>query len=390
MPVTLLAMTLFWVAAALIGYTYCGYPLVLLVMAGRRRRPEPPDLPDRALASLSVLVAVYNEEAVIEAKLQNCAAFDYPAGQIEFLFGSDGSDDRSASLIRAHLAPNVRLFSFAGRRGKSAIINDLVAHAQGEILVFTDANTLFEPPAARRLARHFQDPRVGAVCGRLILDRPRARASRVLADETSYWKFETLIKRLEGDLGLLAAANGAIYALRRSLFRPLPTRPAVSEDIFLPALVLVQRSLVTFESKAAAHETASHNTLADLRRKARNAELAYNLVPHLRPLLVPSAGRVAWMLWSHKIIRWLAPFLLLIVLGSSLALWSILFYRLCLLLQLAMLAGALFGYWFDTRRQLPAWLSLPYYFVGVNVALLVGFFRSMSRSTNGAWARVGR
>jgi len=385
-----LATVLFWTAAALIAYTYAGYPLLLFLVAGRRPRPEPPDLTDAALPSLSVIVAAYNEERVIEGKLADCAAFDYPAGKLEFLFGSDGSDDSTESLIQATAASNVRLFRFAGRRGKLAVINDLVPHSRAEILVFTDANTLFDPQAARRLARHFQDPCVGGVCGRLVLGRAHPPASRMVADDATYWQFETLIKRLEGNLGLLVAANGANYAIRRTLFCPLPTRPAVSEDMFLPAQVLIQNLLMTFEPKAVAHETASHNTRAELRRKARNAELAYNLVPHLWPLLVPSAGRVAWMLWSHKILRWLVPFLLLIVLGSSLALSSILFYRVCLLLQLATAAGALLGYWLDTRLQLPAWLSLPYYFVGGNVALLVGFFRSLSRSTNGAWARVGR
>jgi biofilm PGA synthesis N-glycosyltransferase PgaC len=390
MPVVVLAMVLFWVAGALIVYTYCGYPLVLLFMTRTQRRPEPLELADAALPSLSVVVAVHNEEAVIEAKLDNCAAFDYPAGQLEFLFGSDGSDDRTESLIQAHAAPNVRLFSFAGRRGKTAIINDLVPQARGEILVFTDANSMFEPIAARRLARHFQDPRVGGVCGRLVLSRAYVPASWLMADEASYWRFETLIKRLEGDLGLLVAANGAIYAICRGLFRRLPTRPVVNEDMFLATTLLAQNVFVTFEPNAVAHETASNDTRAELRRKIRMAELSYNLIPHLLPLLAPWRGRVAWMLWSHKIIRWMVPFLLLVMLGASLALWSIGFYRLCLALQLAMYAAALIGYWLEARRRLPVWLSIPYYFVGSNVALLVGFIRSLSRPTSGAWTRVGQ
>jgi|SRR5579859_7671687 len=390
MPAVVLAMAVFWTSVALILYTYAGYPLILWLLTRGRRPPELPEPETTALPFLSVLVAVHNEETVITAKLANCAALDYPASQIEFLFGSDGSDDRTEALIRAGTRPNVKLFAYAIRRGKSAVLNDLVTQAQGGILLLTDANSMLEPLAARRLARHFQDPRVGAVCGRLRLTRPRALASQLIADESSYWQFESLVKRLEGDLGLLAAANGAIYAIRREFYRQLPTRPAVSEDLYLPAMVLAQGARVTFEPRAVATETASRDTRAELSRKARNGELASNLIPHLLPLLAPWRGRVAWMLWSHKIIRWAVPFLLLALLLASAALWFIPFYRVCLLLQMLTYAGALAGYWLEGRRNLPAWLSLPYYFVGSNLALLVGFGRSLVRSTSGAWARVGR
>jgi biofilm PGA synthesis N-glycosyltransferase PgaC len=387
---TAFAMALFWMAGALIVYTYAGYPLLLLLVTRWGRRLGPPEPAGGPLPVLSVLIAVYNEEAVIQAKLNNCDAFDYPAERLEFLFGSDGSDDNTVSLIQAHASPNIRVFNFSGRRGKMAILNDLVLQARGEILVFTDANSLFEPQAASRLARHFQNPRIGGVCGRLVLGRARAQAGRLVADEASYWQFETWVKRLEGSLGLLSAANGAIYAIRRSLFRVVPTRPAVAEDLFLPAVVLAQGWLVTFEPEAVAHETASRDTRAELRRKSRVAEMSYNLIPHLLPMLAPWRGRLAWSLWSHKIIRWMVPFLLLAMLLATLVLWPIGFYRVCLLLQLAGYAAALAGYWLEPRWPLPAWLSLPYYFVGGNAALLIGFIRSLSRSSTGAWARVGR
>jgi len=390
MPAVVLALGVFWASVALILYTYAGYPLVLWLLT---RGPRPPELPEpaaTALPFLSVLVAAHNEEAVITAKLENCAALDYPASRIEFLFGCDGSDDRTEALIRAGAQPNVKLFAYAIRRGKSAVLNDLVTQARGEILLLTDANSMLEPLAARRLARHFQDARVGAVCGRLRLTRPRAPASQLIADESSYWRFESLVKQLEGDLGLLAAANGALYAIRRELYRQLPTRRAVPEDMYLAAMVLAQRARVTFEPRAVATEAALTDTRAELRRRARNGELAANLVPHLLPLLVPWRGRLAWMLWSHKIIRWAVPFLLLALLAASAAQWSSPFYRACLLLQALTYAGALAGYWLDARQHLPAWLSLPYYFAGSNLALLVGFGRSLARSTSGAWARVGR
>jgi biofilm PGA synthesis N-glycosyltransferase PgaC len=389
MPAVVLAMAVFWASVALILYTYAGYPLILWLLTRGRRPPELPEPETTALPFLSVLIAAHNEEAVITAKLENCIALDYPADRIEFLFGSDGSDDRTEELIRAGAASNVRLFCFA-RRGKAAVINDLILQSRGEIVVFTDANTLFEPAAARWLARRFQDPCVGGVCGRLVIGRINASSSRLLADEANYWQFENVIKRLEGQLGLLAAANGAIYAIRRSLFRPLPTLRAIADDLLIPAAVLEHQAHMVYEPAAVAHESGAVTTRVELLRKIRIGEISYNTLPVLSRLLPPWHGRVAWMLWSHKIIRWAVPFLLLALLAASVALWFIPFYRVCLLLQVLTYAGALAGYWLDGRRNLPAWLSLPYYFVGSNLALLVGFGRSLVRSTSGAWARVGR
>src|SRR5262249_2067598 len=203
-------------------------------------------------------------------------------------------------------------------------------------------------------ARHFANPRVGGVCGRLMLRRQRVLppGARV-ADEASYWQFESQLKRWDGQLGMLAAVNAAIYGIRRALFCPYPTRPAVTEDLFLGAMVLGQNAQVTFEPEAVALEAAPPDTRTELRRKARTGELAYNLVPHLLPLLAPWRGRVAarvaWMLWSHKIIRWLTPFLLLALLAASLALWDVPVYRACLLAQMLAYAGALAGYWLEAR-----------------------------------------
>jgi len=389
----LLLAALFWGMGGLIVYTYLGYPALLWALARLRPRPPMAHLPDDAVPTATVIVAAHNEAGLIAAKLANGAALDYPAGKLDFLYGSDGSTDATEALIRQLGGPNVRLCVFAPRRGKAQVLNDLAPQARGEVLIFTDANTLFDPAAARRLVRHFVDPRVGGVCGRLVLHRPEAppgQAPLAEADEGLYWRYENKIKGWEGQLGILSAASGAIYAVRRELFRPLPNGRLISDDLLIAAGVLAQGRAFTFEPEAVAFEALADETRDALRRKIRVGEAAYNVIPHIWPLLMPWRGGVAWMFWSHKMVRWAVPFLLLGLLAVSVALWPHPVYGLALAAQLAGYAAAALGYWLEARGRRPGWLSFPYYFAGANLALLLGFLRSVARPTGPAWRRHGR
>jgi len=382
--------SLLWAAVALIFYTYVGYPLLLWAAARLWRLPPPQPLADDRLPSVTVLIAAHDEERHIAAKLANCAALDYPPDRIEILIGSDGSRDATNALVRAHAAPNVRLVDFPERRGKPATINGLLSLASGEILVFTDANTLLEPPAIRRLVAHFANPRVGAVGGRLILRPPGPAPARRTADESLYWRYESWIKAHEGQLGLLAAAPGALQAERRALVTPLPTQRLMSDDLYTPGQILMRGYAVTTEDSAIGYEETAAETRAELRRKIRVGEAGYNTLLYLWPLLLPWRGRVAWMFWSHKLLRWLVPFLLLLIFVASLALVSQPFYLLALAAQVGFYAAAALGYRLEGRRPLPWWLSFPYYFAGANLALLLGCLRSLTRTGTATWARPAR
>lgn len=386
MDATQAAKLLFWACAGLIVYTYCGYPLLLWIFTRRARREALPRAED--LPFVSVLIAAYNEAAVLPAKLVNGAALDYPAERLEFLYGSDGSDDATGDLIRAQ-GGNVHLHEYPARQGKAAVLNKLAPHARGEILVFTDANSMFEPDAVRQLVRHFQDPRVGGVCGRLVLQQRGGRGGSE-ADETLYWRYESWIKAWEGQLGLLAAANGGIYAVRKPLFQPLPTNRLVMDDLIIGSRVLLQGYQVTFASEAVARESVAPDRRTELRRKIRISEGVFNLWPQLWPLLLPWQGARAWMFWSHKVLRWMVPLLLMGALAASFGLWREPFYGAALLAQMAFYAAAALGAWLETRGHHPGWLSFPYYFTGANLALVLGFARSLARSNRPTWARLGR
>lgn len=379
---------IFWICLGLITYTYALYPALLaLAHRWRGKRPGP------ALAAagapvprVSVLVAAYNEADIITEKVQNSLRLDYPADRIEFLFGSDGSDDGTTALLEACPEPRVRAFAFP-RRGKAATLNDLAVQARGEILVFSDANSLFEPQAVGRLVSHFADPRVGGVCGRLVLRTPGQPQA---GGESLYWRYETAVKRLEGELGILASANGAIYAIRRALYRPLPIHTRVADDLIVGARVLQQGQAMTFEQEAVAHETTAESIRLDLERKIRVAEISFNALPHIVDLLAPRYGLAAWMLWSHKLLRWAVPGLLLGLAASSAGLWRRPFYRLAGWGQAALYAAALAGAWLEQHRPLPRWIAVPYYFVGANLALLLGALRAARGSGQATWTRTGR
>jgi cellulose synthase/poly-beta-1,6-N-acetylglucosamine synthase-like glycosyltransferase len=383
-----MASSILWGAISLILYTYIVYPALLWLAARLWSRPQPAALSDERLPTVSVLIAAYNEEHHMPAKLANCAALDYPPGQIEFLIGSDGSDDATNTIVRAQEGANFHLLAFPLRRGKPATLNDLIAAAKGDILVFTDANTILEPQALRRLAAHFVDPRVGAVAGRLILRHPHQ--PRAIADESLYWRYESWIKAQEGRLGVLAAAPGALRAQRRTLAQALPTKRLVSDDMLMPGRVLLQGYAVTTDNEAIGREDIAAETRSELRRKIRVGEAGYNTLVYLWPLLLPWRGRVAWMFWSHKVIRWLVPFFLLAVMIANLFLLRTPAYLLIFIGQVVFYCSALLGYWLERRGRLPWFLSYPYYFAGTNLALMLGCIRSLVQAGTVTWARPNR
>ncbi|HEY1904526.1 MAG TPA: glycosyltransferase family 2 protein, partial [Myxococcaceae bacterium] len=212
-----MATVAFWAAAVLLAQTYFLYPLWLLLLArvrpGRQGAPARPE----AWPAVSLVIAAHDEAECIGEKLRNSLALDYPADRLEVLIGSDGSTDGTDEIVAEQIDPRIRL-SAAPRAGKTSVLNRCIPEAQGEIVVLSDANTRIEPGALKALVRHFQDPDVGVVCGRLQLYNP----TRAEYEESAYWKYESWLKALEGTQGAVVGANGGLYALRRDLFTRLP------------------------------------------------------------------------------------------------------------------------------------------------------------------------
>ncbi len=388
---------LFWTSVALVGFSYLGYPLALAFWTGlreavagfryltgggdrRRRRRE------EGWPSISIVFSAFDEEVCIRQKLENCLALDYPPEKLEVLVGCDGCTDHTAELARALGDPRIRVAEFPDRAGKATVISRLVPGARGEVLVFTDANVMVERGALRPLVRRFQDPGVGAVVGRLRL------YNRVRRDyeESLYWSYETLIKYYEGKQGLVLGANGGIYAMRRLLFRPLD--PATITDDFVACVQVAARGWrVPFEPEAVAFEETTEDYRREFGRKARIGAGNWQALTFVPQLLDPRLGFLCFSFVSHKLLRWLAPFLLAMAFASSavLAARGMLVYQALLALQLAFGALALggrLGAGGPARRL----MSTAHYFVAMNLALVVGLWRFLRHAQAAAWARTAR
>jgi cellulose synthase/poly-beta-1,6-N-acetylglucosamine synthase-like glycosyltransferase len=381
------AVLCLWTCLGLVFYAYALYPAAIWVASRLFGRPRPtPGAEGADLPFATLVLAAYNEEAVLGERLRNALAMDYPAGRLEVIIGSDGSTDGTAEIARGFADRGVRLLDFAENRGKASVLNAAVAKARGDIIMMSDANTVIDLTAGRKLARWFVDPAVGAVIGRLILvDHATGNNSDGL-----YWKYETFLKKCEARLGALLGANGAIYAIRKSLYTPIPAGTIV-DDFVIPLLAHQKtRCALVYEAEAVAIEETAPDLGAEFRRRARIGAGGFQSIGMLRGLLDPRRGWVAFAYFSHKILRWLCPFFLLGALAANLALLGRPGYRRLLAAQLAFYAASLLMAWVPPGSRLLRPLRLTTMFTSMNAALLVGFFRWASGRQKGTWARTAR
>jgi poly-beta-1,6-N-acetyl-D-glucosamine synthase len=327
----------FWLAAALVGYSYMGYPVWLWL---RGRWSPRPVRRGSSLPSVSAVMVVRNEEAVIARKLENLMALDYPAEKLEIVVVSDGSSDRTPAILAGYAddprpTPRVQTLIKPSSNGKAAGLNDAIQRTAGEVLFFTDARQHIESGALRLLVENFSDPEVGAASGELMLGDP-------FAGETGkgmglYWRIEKKIRELESVSGSVVGATGAIYCARRMLLEssPLP-EGTILDDVLLPMQVVRQKSRVIFDSRARAWDLPDLGDGREFARKVRTLSGNYQLL-QLAPWLLSSENAIRFEFVSHKLSRLAVPFALLALLVASLFLPEP-FYRFALALQLAFYA----------------------------------------------------
>ena len=374
--------TVFWVIIILIFHTYVFYPIIMFFLA-KRSTQEISAAPLIWFPKISLVVSVFNEEKVLDNKLKNLQSIDYPSSQVEFLIGSDGSTDGSVSILKRNTDVKLKIFDFNVRRGKAAVLNDLIAAATGEIIVFTDANTEFKHTTMLELVKHFENPTVGAVSGLLIL---RSSKKGTKTGEHSYWVFENKLKSFESTVGSLLGATGGVYAIRKELFKPLPTDISIADDFLIPMEILKKGYRCVFEPLAIAYEDLEQWIANEFRRKARIGAQNFNVLFHISSLLHPKHGLTAFSLWSHKLIRWFVPFFLL-TLTMILPVLSIdsSFYSAVLSLWLLFLLIGILGWIMDIMKISTGYFGYPYYYLAMNAALFVGFIRSIAKLQKTTW-----
>jgi biofilm PGA synthesis N-glycosyltransferase PgaC len=380
----MIALAVFVVSLAVCLYIYFGYPALLWLLS--RVRPRPVARGD-ALPSVSLVVALHNEAAVIDEKIANCRALDYPDDMLEVVFVSDGSTDETNARVRAAAGRTIRLVEIE-RGGKARALNEGVAAARGEIVVFTDANNDLERGAVRMIVRNFADPEVGGVCGN---KRLRARGGDTTGEgENLYWRYDKWQKKLESAIGSIFAADGTLYAVRRSLYVPIED-PAQADDIAISTRVVLQGSRLVWEDDAVAWEDAPAEGTAEFRRKVRVTNHSVRALLVLGSALFTS-GFYSVELLSHKLVRHLIPFFLipLFVSNAVLAVTRGGLFTLLLAGQIAFYLAAIAGGALrDTRIGRSKPLYVPYYFCLVNTAALFGVASIVLGKRHTVWAPRG-
>jgi cellulose synthase/poly-beta-1,6-N-acetylglucosamine synthase-like glycosyltransferase len=365
MNAALIAAALF---AGLLFYSPLIYPLILAAIAGlfgRRSRPDGNYTP-----GVSLLIPAYNEESIIEAKIRNSLALDYPREKLEIVVASE-SDDRTGEIVRRFEADGVRLLHSEVRRGKVANLNRTVPETSGEILLLTDANAMIKPDALRKLVRHFADDRIGSVSGRLTYENPEGGGAG--ASEGFYWAMEQFIKRSSSSMFSLPGANGSIFAVRRRCFRPIAEDRG--DDFEIPIRCIIDGYGSILEPEAVSVEGATAGFLEEYRRKVRiiNWMLRSALIL-LKEAIQRRRWLLAFQLLSHKINRWAMPIWLMgfFVATVFLAMSDPVFGIIAGAQAAAYLIALIFLMVNNLIRPLKGLMGLPAYFLVVNAASFVG------------------
>lgn len=369
----------FWGAVAVIGYTYVGYPAWLWL----RGRLRPSRVQSGALQPFaSIVMVVRNEERVIERKLENLLALDYPEQKLEVVVVSDGSTDGTESILRQYARnPRVQAVLNQLARGKASGLNDALNVAHGEIVVFMDARQKIESGGLRILMENFADLRVGCVSGELMLGDPDGGEKR--RGMGLYWRIEKTVRELESASGSVVGATGAFYGVRRELLESIPPE-VLLDDVYIPMQVVRAGKRVVFEPRARAWDSPDLGTEREFARKVRTLSGNYQLL-QMQPWLLSSENPIRFEFFSHKILRLVVPFALLAALAAC-AFLPQMFYRAALSLQLAFYALSLMGMAGVKAGPVARASDAAFTFVVLNTAAVVAFANFVTRR-KAAWTR---
>jgi poly-beta-1,6-N-acetyl-D-glucosamine synthase len=379
-----LSLSGFWAALALLVYVYFGYPLVACLRAKVRRKPL---LRSPAEPSVTVVVVAHNEAQRIKRRIENLLSLDYPHDKLEIVIASDGSSDDTVARAQNFQEAGVRVRAFHTRRGKTAVLNDVLPAARGEIAVLADARQRFDPGTLRALVANFSDASVGAVSGELeIRSRASETTSTIAAGASFYWRYEKFIRRHESRANSTVGATGAVYAIRRDLFEPIPD-DTLLDDVLIPMRIISRGYRVVFEPEARAYDLAVAAARQEFVRKVRTIAGTFQLFARERWLFNPYRNGVWFETLSHKGLRLLTPLLHAVMLIANIGLVSIPAYRWLLAAQLMFYAAAGVAHLAGERRTV--WVvRVPYTMCLLIWATMVGFVYFVTRQQQVTWDRV--
>jgi len=377
-----MAEIIFWLTLGVIFYTYFGYPLFILFLSLfvnhkiKKGEIEP---------NVTVLITAYNEEKNIVEKLENTLSLDYPKEKLEIVVASDGSEDKTDQIVRQYSGRGVILHRVEGRVGKTETQNQTVKIAKGDIVIFSDATTKYKKDAIRKIVRNYEDHSIGAVSGRYEYVNPTG--APVGLGTILFWKYENSIKSRQTRIETVTGCCGCIYSVRRDLYEPLP-RDIIS-DLVEPLKILGKGFRIAFEPEAVAYEETTETSKEEFGMRVRVISRGMYGLWYMRQLFNPfKYGFVSYQLFSHKVLRWIIPFLLPLLLLSNLLLIGHPFYILTLVVQILFYIGAVGGHLLDRMGKKAKLLALPLYYCVVNAASMAAFFRTIFGKKAIVWETV--
>lgn len=383
MDVNIIQYVALFILFFVILYPYVIYPCILFVISILKKN-EPRKLIDDEyeFPTVSVIVAAYNEEDVIEEKIKNTFAIDYPMEKLQIIIGSDGSTDKTNEICLQY-KDKITFIPIKERQGKPNVINTLIAHANGEILFFSDANTIVDKNALKIIVPHFKDADIGGVCGRLVLV---SRSDDMVSLEKQYWKYESFIKKLESNVSSTIGSNGGIYAMREYLYSPIP-RDTIIDDFWISLNILEKDKRITFEEKAMAYEKLSIDIRDEFRRKVRIG--GGNLQTFLRRPIIRNRLFITtnFFYYSHKLMRWMIPFAIILIYYAFFSFSYLPEFHLFLFFFNVLITVALLGVILEIPNRI---VELVSYFFLFNAALFIGYFRYIFGWQTVIWKRAKR
>lgn len=383
--------TIFFISISLLFYNYILYPIAIIFLAKIQNKKTlnlvASNGDSAILPSVTLIIAAYNEERVIDAKIRNSLALDYPKERLRILVVSDGSTDATPQIVWSYEKQGVLSLHEPPRRGKTAALNRAVAASTTDIVIFSDANNLFEINALREMVKHFADPHVGGVCGlKQIHGAPERESSQ---GDSLYWKYESAIKEAESRLGSITTADGEIFAIRRSLYQPID-ESVINDDAEITLDLVRKGYRVLYERYALSFEHASIRIEDDFHVKVRMVSGGFQTIARYWAFLLPPRSWFAFAFFSHKILRWLAPELLILIATSSLWLINQPFFLAMTMLQVFFYLLATAGWLTRNRQCRSTILYVPFYFCAMNLAALYGLWRFLTRSQSTQWRKAER
>jgi len=330
---------------------------------------------------VAIIMSLYNEEKNIERKVESLLQLDYPKEQIEVIIGSDGSTDRTNEMLSKYKSDSVKVYIKSERGGKPNMLNRLVSMATGELLVFTDARQRIEKGALKELVANFNDEKVGCVSSELHFEDESSKSGKGVG---FYWKYEKFIRESESRIGSMLGATGALYAIRRKLFSEIPS-DIILDDVYLPFEAIRAGYRAVFEPEAKIYDTVPETAKDEFNRKVRTHAGNFQVFRYFKDLFIPFKSPIAIQFFSHKLLRFVVPYLLVTLFISNLFILDGWFYVFSFWSQILFYACALMAIFFKYPNKL---FDIPHMFCVMNIAAVVGLARYLGRKHSVVWEKA--